>query len=191
VIVRAAFGILCGSCPRKTSSLAETVQRGRRVGRSGTSSIAIKEKTVRNHFLLVSAAVLLAATPLAQATAVRPQPGMWESTVTTEMQSGPSFMRHPHTSTFKKCMTKKDLNFKPPTNQKMHCTYKQHPLSAHKIHWDVSCTNSGASSTGHGVATVYRTHNKGYLDMVVHTKSMGMTMKMRETFSNRRVGACK
>lgn len=140
---------------------------------------------------ILPAALLLAATSLAQASTVRPQPGMWESTVTTEMQSGPGFMRHPHTNTFRKCMTEKDLNFKPPTNKNMHCTYKQHPLGAHKIRWNVSCTNSGATSTGVGVATVYPTHNKGYLDMVVTTKSVGMTMKMRETFSDRRIGACK
>lgn len=114
------------------------------------------------------------------------RPGLWETTVKTQVPGMPMAMP---SITHRYCLHKKDLV--PNTRQPgQHCKLLDHAISGNTVSWRVQCRSQGMSSTGEGKITYAGDtyHGRIVMDM---QQGGGQPMKMIQTLQGRRVGDCK
>ncbi len=119
------------------------------------------------------------------------QPGLWETTTTTEMKNMPAGMPSmaPHTS--RHCVRKSDTEFVPdPGGPQNNCKVNHERVSKSKIRWTVRCDNRGVISEGKGEAVYSGNTSRGHFTMTMNGGPTG-SMVMKHTFTSRRVGDCK
>jgi len=142
----------------------------------------------------IAITVLLAAVLGQTATAARAEgpafkPGLWETTVTTEMQGMPIGMPGMGPQTHRECVTEKDVNYNPQPKQNEHCKVDQKQKNANTMSWTIQCTHQGRVSSGRGEATTNGDSSSGFFEMNMDGGPMGM-MVMKSKFTSKRVGNC-
>jgi hypothetical protein len=111
------------------------------------------------------------------------QPGLWEQTTRVEMPG----MSMPETKTTY-CLKKEDLV--PKNTGQPGCKVTNVRQSGNVVTWETICEQGSTRSSGQGKVTYSGTTSKGVMNFTVEDSSMP-PMKMRYTFSSRRVGECK
>lgn len=128
----------------------------------------------------------------AQAEGYNIKPGMWETTLETEVVDMPQEMakmmpkREPEIT--RQCIKNRDFEFK---NEDMggECTFTKTEDSPGKVAWEVQCDTEAGASDGRGEANYNGTTVDGWFEMDIEGGPMG-PMKMRNTFKGKRVGSC-
>jgi hypothetical protein len=118
------------------------------------------------------------------------QPGEWSITTTTKVEGMPMA---PPPSTYKTCLTEKDL-VPPPGDKKdpqaPDCEIKDQKVSGNTVSWSMVCTMAqGGTVDGTGSVTYAGTTFEGKTDMTMDMG--GQKMTIHNTMSGKRLGACK
>ncbi|MBL8383973.1 MAG: DUF3617 family protein [Burkholderiales bacterium] len=140
--------------------------------------------TGRLPFLLPLTAALSCAGALAAAPGGM-RPGLWETTVTSNMSGGKPVST-------RACISAKQLEDPKGMVPKMEetgmkCEQLDTRVSGNTVHWKMRCTGE-APMEGSGQMTSGTDSYNGKMEMTV--KMQGQTMTMSQTMSGRRVGDC-
>lgn len=112
------------------------------------------------------------------------QPGMWETTVTTEMAGMP--MSIPPVTT-RSCIRESDLV--PQTDHPgQECELVEHDVSGNQVSWRIRCNTQGTTMTGHGEITYSGDTYTGRI--LMNMDQGGQSMEMTQSLEGRRVGEC-
>lgn len=128
---------------------------------------------------------LFAAAPALAAAPGGMRPGLWETTVTSNMGGGQPF-------TSRACVTAKQLEDpqgavpKMPENG-MKCSQVDYRISGSTVTWKMRCTGD-VPMEGSGQMTAGPDSYNGKMDMTVKMKGQSMTMS--QTMAGKRVGDC-
>jgi hypothetical protein len=138
-----------------------------------------------NKRVLLAGALVVASLPVWAGTP-NMQPGMWETTVKMEMEGMPIAMP-PFTS--RHCITKEDLV---PKTQRpgQQCEVSHQKISGNTVSWQVTCQNSGRTTTGDGTITYDGDSYHGTINMHM-TGGGGPAMTMHQNITGKRIGDCK
>jgi hypothetical protein len=129
--------------------------------------------------LLIGAMTALAAEP-------NMNPGLWETTITTEMAGMP--MGVPPMTT-KQCVTKEDLV--PDTSRGgQECDLVDTKIDGDTVNWHLRCNSQGMVTEGKGTITYQGDSYGGTIHMTMTGGPMG-SMTMDQKISGRRVGDCQ
>ena len=132
--------------------------------------------------------LLLSSTP-GHAAPPQFKPGLWETTVTTEVQGMPAGMPGMGPQTRRECITAKDVNYTPQSGMDKSCKVDQKQKDANTMTWTVQCNHQGRMSSGRGEATTQGDSSSGFFEMNMQGGPHG-EMVMKSTFKSRRVGDC-
>ncbi|UCE90213.1 MAG: DUF3617 domain-containing protein [Pseudomonadota bacterium] len=131
-------------------------------------------------------AFLLASVSLQADAAPDVRPGMWETTVKTEMPGMPGAMPP---MTHRYCLRKEDLV--PKTNQPgQECKMVENKLTGNTMTWRVRCESRGTVSNGTGNITYSGNTYKGTIEIEM-SEGGGQPVKMIQHLEGKRVGDCK
>ncbi|MFU8838900.1 MAG: DUF3617 domain-containing protein [Thiohalomonadaceae bacterium] len=133
----------------------------------------------------VASALLLAMVIPAQASnAIKT--GLWESTITTEVEGMP-FSPPPITTT--DCITKEDLT--PSMDMpEQNCDVMEHQVKGSEVSWRLRCSHEGMVTTGQGQIRYSGDSYKGEMTMSIAGGPMG-EMKMKQILTGKRLGDCQ
>jgi len=135
---------------------------------------------------VTAGALLLVAAAAAQAANPNMKPGMWETTVKTEMPGMPVAV--PPVTT-KQCVTKQDLV--PDTSRGgQQCELLDTKINGDKVDWQIRCTSQGMTTEGTGTITYQGDSYAGVIHMTMSGGPMG-AMTMDQKISGRRIGDCQ
>ena len=113
------------------------------------------------------------------------EPGMWETRVTTQMPAVP--MAIPPTSR-RECLTRADL-IPEAGRANASCNVVDHRFSSNTMRWHLRCIQEGAAIESNGTIIYSGDTFRGQVLSQVTGGAQG-TIKMSQTLSGRRVGAC-
>ena len=128
----------------------------------------------------------LAALCLAGAASAAPdvQPGLWETTVTTEMPGMP--MAIPPMTT-RSCI--QDTDLVPDTRQPgQECELIEHSVEGNRVSWQIRCSSEGTIIIGNGELTYAGDTYTGEVRM--NMQQGGQSMQMTQSLQGRRIGEC-
>lgn len=147
---------------------------------------------MRLHLILSAiASVLLPllASPAANADTPNMKPGLWETTVTMEMQGGPKGMASVPPQTERHCVHPGDTDDYIPQSGAGQCDVKKRQKGANTMTWTVQCNQNGVVSKGYGENTFNGDSSTGFFDVTMTGGPMG-DVKMKSRFKSRRLGGC-
>ena len=133
--------------------------------------------------------LVLASSPIA-AELPNMQEGLWEVTTKVEIL-GQS--KGPPEYTAQRCLTKKDIEegkgkLHQPASRISKCEVKDYKVAGNKASWNIACSGDNPT-TGSGSVTYSGTGFAGTTKMKIGNK--GQETEMTQTFSGKRIGACK
>ena len=133
--------------------------------------------------------LVLASSPVA-AELPNLQEGLWEVTTKVEILGQSKGLPE---YTAQRCLTKKDIEegkgkLHQPDNRISKCAVKDYKVVGNKASWNIACSGDNPS-TGSGSVTYSGTHFAGTTKMIMGKK--GEETEMTQTFSGKRIGACK
>jgi len=131
----------------------------------------------------------LASSPVAAALP-NMQEGLWEITTKVEISGLPKGLPE---HTVQHCLTKKDIeegkgNMHQPESRNSKCEVKDYKVEGNKASWSIACSGDNPTS-GSGTVTYSGTGFAGTTKMKMGRK--GQETEMNQTFSGKRIGACK
>ena len=137
-------------------------------------------------YVIVAGFLLAAWYGSAAAAGPNMRPGLWETTIKTEMQG--MAMPMPTTS-YRHCITKEDLvpRTERPGEQ---CKILKNTISGDTVTWRVSCESQGMKTTGTGRITYKGDTYHGSIEMQMSGGPMG-SMKMSQKMQGKRIDNCK
>ncbi len=138
-------------------------------------------------FVYLLPILALASSPVA-ADVQTMQDGLWEITTKVEISGLPESLPE-HTA--QQCLTQKDFEegkMHQPENQIIKCAVKDYKVVGNKASWSIDCSGDNPS-TGSGSVTYSDTSFAGVSKMKMGKQ--GEEMEMTQTFSGKRIGACK
>lgn len=133
----------------------------------------------------VGAGSILALSSVGAQAELNMQPGLWESTITTNMPGVPMV---PPPVTQRYCITRDDLVPQDPQAAR-ECKRLEHKIQGNTVTWNAECQHEGMTTVGAGRITYAGDTYTGTMDMEMRGGPMG-TMKMTQTMKGRRVGDC-
>lgn len=118
------------------------------------------------------------------------QEGLWEITTKVEISGLPKGLPE---HTVQHCVTKKDIeegkgNMHQPESRNSKCEVKDYKVEGNKASWSIACSGDNPTS-GSGTVTYSGTGFAGMTKMKMGRK--GQETEMNQTFSGKRIGACK
>lgn len=138
----------------------------------------------------MKATTLFAVMTMAVATAAQAapnvRPGLWETTVTSNI---PGMPMAPPPMTHQSCITKDDLV---PRDKKTpdQCSRMDHKIEGDTVTWSVECEQNGMKTVGTGHITYVGDTFTGTIEMNMQG-GPGGAMKMTQQMQGRRIGDCK
>lgn len=131
-----------------------------------------------------SAAIMLCAAGVSAAPNMKP--GLWETSVRTEMAGMP--MQMPPVTT-RQCIREQDLV--PQTNSSgQACAVLDQNISRNTVTWRIECKADNIHSTGKGKITYHGDTFQGQIDMTMQQQGMG-PMTMSQKLEGKRLGDCQ
>ena len=127
--------------------------------------------------------------PLTHAEAPKMNPGLWETTINTEMVGAPAGMPAMPAHTERRCVQKGDLDDSIPQQGAGNCDVKKHQKDANTMAWTVKCTQQHMVSTGHGQTTIKGDTSTGFFEITMIGGPRG-PVTMKTTFESHRLGGC-
>lgn len=145
-----------------------------------------KNNNTLRHGLLRLCCIGLGLFLLAGNAQARIKYGLWEITVSVQLDGTP--VENPH-ETIQKCITSKDLT---PGNKqdKEGCSKDKVTRKGDKVNWTVSCSKDKHTMTGNGLVVYSGNSMTGNAQFQAGGKGLA-TMKMQLQYKGRRLGKCK
>ena len=114
--------------------------------------------------------------------------GLWEITSKTEMPGMPFAMP---ATTFKQCITKKDLVPQGKNTSQQSCKMIDNKISGNTVTWTMICDQGGTSSKSTGKISYNGTTFSGEMKMQTSNPRAGGMMDITTTMTGKRISDCR